>query len=56
MAFKDQNRGPELLAVFSTGTGIAAVAVIMRFWVRTRIVRKLGADDWIAAVSLVSMS
>lgn len=54
MAFQDQNRGPEFLAVFGTGTGIAAIAVILRLWVRFRIIRKVGADDWVVAASMVN--
>lgn len=45
MALKDQNRGPQFLAVFGTGTAIAAIVVILRLWVRVRIIRKVGADD-----------
>jgi hypothetical protein len=53
MGFQHQNRGPEFLAIFGTGTGIAAITVILRLWVRSRIIRKVGADDWVVAASLV---
>ena len=53
MAFQDHNKGPEVLAVFGTGTALASIAVILRLWVRARILRKIGADDWIMAISLV---
>ena len=53
MAFQDYNRGPEVLAIFGTGTALASIAVISRLWVRARIIRKIGADDWIVAISLV---
>lgn len=49
----DKNRGPEFLAVCCTGIAIAAVTVILRLWVRIKIVRKVGVDDWLAAISLV---
>lgn len=51
---QDQDRGPGFLAVFGTGTGLATIAVILRLWVRVRILRKVGADDWVVAASLVS--
>ena len=53
MASEDHSRGPELLAIFGTGTAVATIMVILRLWVRTRIIRKVGADDWIVAASLV---
>lgn len=55
MPFEDHSRGPELLAIFGTGTGVAAILVILRLWVRIRILRKVGADDWILFVSLVNL-
>ena len=53
MTLEDHNRGPVFLAVFGTGTAVATIAVLLRMWVRARIVRKIGADDWIVLVSLV---
>ena len=53
-AVVDKNRGPESLAIFCTGTAIAAIAVVLRLWVRNKIVRKVGLDDWIVAASLVN--
>ncbi|MCJ1229370.1 hypothetical protein MMC12_006036 [Toensbergia leucococca] len=49
----DDNRGPEFLAIFGTGTAIATVLVSLRLWVRSRIVRKVGLDDWIIAASMI---
>ena len=54
MTLKDHNRGTEFLAVFGTGTAVATIAVLLRMWVRARIIRKIGADDWIVLVSLVN--
>ena len=55
MPFEDHSRGPELLAIFGTGTGVAAILVILRLWVRIRILRKVGTDDCIVFVSLVNL-
>ena len=56
MAQEDQNRGPLVLAIFGTGVGIATVLVLLRIWVRIRLLRKVGADDWFTGVSLVHLS
>ncbi|KAK8091707.1 hypothetical protein PG997_002068 [Apiospora hydei] len=51
----DVNRGPEILAV--TGTLVAATlcVVMLRLWVRLRLVRQLGWDDFfvVAAMALL---
>ncbi len=49
----DVSRGPEFLAIFCTGTAIAAIIVALRLWVRNKIVKKVGLDDWIVTASLV---
>lgn len=54
MAVKDNNRGPEILAVFGTGAGVAATVVILRLWARARIIHKVGADDWTVLASMES--
>lgn len=53
MMFADKTRGPEILAVFCSGTALAALAVAMRLWVRAKIIRKVGLDDWLVAFSMV---
>lgn len=55
MALEDHNKGPAFLAIFGTGTAVAAICVFLRLWVRSRIIRKMGSDDWIVAVSIVSI-
>ena len=50
----DKNRGPEIIAIFCSLTTIAAITVALRLWTRSQIVRKVGADDWLMAVALVS--
>lgn len=50
------NRGPELMALFTAGIAIAAISVILRLWVRLKIIRKAGVDDWVVAASLVRLA
>ena len=50
-----QDRGPQFLTVFGTGTAIASILVLLRLWVRAYIIRKVGLDDWFVAASLVGM-
>jgi len=45
--------GPNMLAATFTTWGIALIFVLMRFWTRATIVRKLGLSDWFIALSLV---
>ncbi|KAL0939915.1 integral membrane family protein [Colletotrichum truncatum] len=42
----DINRGPEILAICGTLVGITVVIVLLRIYVRARIVRIVGWDDW----------
>lgn len=45
--------GPNMLAASFTTWGIALIFVILRFWTRATIVRKLGFSDYFIALSLV---
>lgn len=49
----DNNKAPEFLAVFATGTLVAMVLVCLRLWVRAKIIRKVALDDWVVVISLV---
>ncbi|KAF3809692.1 hypothetical protein GCG54_00005233 [Colletotrichum gloeosporioides] len=42
----DINRGPEILATCGSLVGISVVIVMMRIYVRAKIVRLVGWDDW----------
>ena len=53
---QQHNRGPQFLAIFCTGTAFATVLVLLRFWIRARILRKVGLDDWFVVASLVWMT
>ncbi|KAL4889362.1 Alpha/Beta hydrolase protein [Aspergillus ambiguus] len=48
-----QDQGPALLAVVWTLTGIATIMVSIRLFIRTRMIRNLGLDDWLIAFSMV---
>ena len=52
--YMNENRGPAFVAVFSTGIAVAIVLVALRLWVRFKVVRKVGADDYVMLASMVS--
>ncbi|KAK2751199.1 integral membrane family protein [Colletotrichum kahawae] len=49
----DINRGPEILATCGSLVGISVVIVMMRMYVRARIVRLVGWDDWCIVAATV---
>lgn len=51
-----ENRGPELTAVCATFVTTTVIAVALRCYVRLRIVRNFGIDDWVMVGALVSVS
>ncbi|PWY82952.1 hypothetical protein BO70DRAFT_274234, partial [Aspergillus heteromorphus CBS 117.55] len=51
--YASQTRGPRVLAVFWILTGLATVAVSARLFIRIKILRNPGADDWLVAVSMI---
>ena len=48
------NRGPELQAVCSTMVSISFISVALRVWVRARIIKAFGWDDFFMVLALVS--
>ena len=50
----DQNKGNALLGVAVATVIVALIAVTLRIFVRARIVRSLGWDDWIIVFAIVS--
>ena len=52
--YMNANRGPAFVAVFSAGLAVAIVLVALRLWVRFKVVRKVGADDYVMLASMVS--
>jgi hypothetical protein len=53
MASEGEDRGPLFLGIFTAGTAVSIIVVSLRFWIRTRMIRKVSADDWIMLASLV---
>ncbi|KAK4099230.1 hypothetical protein N658DRAFT_171645 [Parathielavia hyrcaniae] len=51
----DENRGPEILAVCGSLVGIALFIVALRIWVRAKIVRHIGSDDWTIMAAMLVM-
>ncbi|KAK4182223.1 hypothetical protein QBC35DRAFT_510369 [Podospora australis] len=51
----DVNRGSEILGICGALVAIALVMVVLRVWVRTRIIGKLGWDDWTMVAAMVVM-
>ncbi len=51
----DENRGPEILAVCGSLVGLAVVVVALRIWVRARMVKHIGADDWTIIGAMVRL-
>lgn len=48
--YKPSGRGPELIAVFAFFMGLTTVTFALRVYVRTRLVKAFGPDDWTAAL------
>lgn len=55
-AYDQENKGPVLLAVMWTLTGLATVMVLARLFIRTKIIHAVGLDDWLIGFSMVSLS
>ncbi|KAH6632491.1 hypothetical protein F5144DRAFT_488900 [Chaetomium tenue] len=51
----DENRGPEILAVCGALVGLALVVVLLRVYVRARMVRHLGLDDYTIIAAMLVM-
>lgn len=49
-----EDRGPQVAAVAILFLALSWVAVSLRCYVRTVIMKSFGADDWLAVTSLVS--
>jgi len=49
----DENRGPEILAVCGSLVGFSLVIVLLRLYVRAKMVRHVGVDDWIIVAAMV---
>jgi hypothetical protein len=49
------NRGPELLAVNIAFITTAVLACALRIYVRVRMVKAFGRDDWLMVLATVSV-
>ncbi|KAI9926251.1 hypothetical protein ASPWEDRAFT_115636 [Aspergillus wentii DTO 134E9] len=47
------DKGPKILAVLWTLTGLTAIMVIARLFIRSKMLRNMGLDDYLIAVSMV---
>lgn len=52
--YAHQTKGPRILAVFWAMTSLAILAVAARLFIRIKVLRNPGADDWLIAASMVS--
>ena len=52
----DQNRGPAFVTVFGSLVALAILLVLLRIWVRIKILHKIGLDDYIMMASLVGLN
>jgi hypothetical protein len=50
-----ESRGGMVVVVITVCSIVATAIVGLRFYVRLRIVKKLGADDWVLAAALVCL-
>lgn len=50
-----EDKGPLFVAVFAAGLAVALVTVILRLWVRIKLIGKVGVDDYIMTVSFVRL-
>ncbi|CAI7576418.1 unnamed protein product [Penicillium glandicola] len=50
---KVENRGPLLLIIYCTVTGLAAIVVCLRVISRTFIVKSFGLDDWVMVTATI---
>ena len=46
-------RGPELQIICTLLAVVMVVVLALRVWVRTRIIKAMGADDWLILTALV---
>ncbi|KAK4114687.1 hypothetical protein N656DRAFT_705020 [Canariomyces notabilis] len=51
----DENRGPEILAICGSLVGIALVTVVLRMFVRVKMIGHIGADDWAIVAAMTVM-
>lgn len=55
MAELDEDRGPKILGVLWALTGLTTLIVTARMFIRGKMLHNLGLDDWLIALSMVSL-
>jgi hypothetical protein len=53
MARQSQTKAPQQVAAVSVFLPLALGAVLVRLWIRTRMIKSLGWDDYMMVVALV---
>ena len=48
--YTPSGRGPELISVFAAFLALTTVIVALRVYVRAKLVKNFGADDWTAVI------
>lgn len=51
-----ENRGPSIIEALWILMFIASIVMVARFYVRSQIVKRISADDWVMLFSFVSFS
>lgn len=52
---EDENRGPKILGVLWALTSLTTLVVLARMYIRIRMLKNFGSDDWLIALSMVRM-
>jgi len=52
----DETRAPELIVSVAVFLPLALIAVAVRLWVRTRMIRNFGWDDGMMVLALVGLA
>ena len=50
------NNGTSMIAIVGTFTGLSALFVAARLYVRIRLLRNLGLDDYLIVLAMVSLA
>ena len=51
--YLEEDKGPKILSVLWTLTGFTTLMVVARIWIRARIVRNFGLDDYLTVIAMV---
>lgn len=51
--YLEQDKGPKILAVLWTLTGLTTIMVVARIWIRIKILKNFGIDDYLIFIAMV---